>query len=502
MSSWLLPQMSDVRRSVMRGVVWTVLANGGDRILGLIGVSILARLLAPGDFGLLGMGFAAIAAVECLTALGFDWVLVRHPDLQDKHLNTAWTLRLIVDAVAALTLVALASPAAEYFHEPRLANVIYVLALCKLMHGFQNIGMVLFRRELRFEKEFQLLFATRMINLAVVMPVAYFQRSYVALLVGLVVSRATAVAMSYVLQPFRPRLSLAARQELLQFSAWVQLDGVLQTIRERAPDFVLGRVVGAHAVAMFSMSSEIANLASTELASPINRAVFSGYSKFSADRDRLRDAFLSVSGLIWLVCLPVTAGIASTAHQIVMLFLGPQWMPAVTVLQLLAVGGLATVLTSNVQFLFLVIGRPAINTLMSLALVVLLIPAVIGFTLMDGVRGAAIGYVAATCVMVPPVFWWLGRVIKLERGDLSGRAWRPTVAAAAMVIVAYLMKPDELQTTFVANLVDLFEIAFVGAVVFVLSVFALWRVSGRPRGPETQLVDLARSMLGARADVR
>jgi O-antigen/teichoic acid export membrane protein len=390
-------------------------------------------------------------------------------------------------------------PAANYFHEARLHEVMYVLAACKLLAGFENIGMVLFRREMRFDKEFQLLLFARLANLAVVMPVAYFQRSYLALLAGLVTSRVTSLVASFALHPYRPRPSLAASRDLLLFSVWLQLNGMLLTIRDRVSDFIVGRSVGAHGVALFSMSNEIAHLAVTELAAPINRAVFSGYSKLANDISRLRDAYVRVAGVIWLVCLPIAVGIACTAPQIVMLFLGPKWIDAAPVLRLLAVGGLAGVVTANTQFVFLTIGRPAINTLVSMICVALLVPAVVVFSEADGVRGAALGYALALGATVPIVFWRLRRETGLSPLRVFVGGWRPAVAAVAMVAVVVGVAPERVADTFVANLLDLATLAGIGAATFVVSVYVVWRSCGAPAGAETELAELTISVLRRRA---
>ncbi len=491
--------LNDIKRSVMRGAAWTLAANGGDRLLGIVSVSILARLLAPQDFGLVSMGFAAAAAIDCLGAFGFDWALVRQPNVTPQHLNTAWTLRIIVNVISAVAIAALAGPAADYFHETRLHEVMYVLAVCKLLAGFENIGMVLFRRELRFDKEFQLLLFARLTNLAVVMPVAYFQRSYLALLAGLVTSRIASLVTSFLLHPYRPRPSLAAQRDLLRFSVWLQLNGLLLTIRDRASDLIVGRTVGAHGVALFSMSNEIAHLAVTELAAPINRAVFSGYSKMADDLNRLGDAYVRVAGVIWLVCLPVAAGITCTASQIVMLFLGPKWLDAAPVLQLLAIGGLAGVVTANTQFVFLTIARPLINTLVSLVCVLLLVPAVIVFSRLDGVHGAAFGYAIALGATVPIVFWQLWRETGLSPLRVLGNGWRPAVAALVMVTVVVIVGPERPAETFLANARQLAALAFIGSATFVGSVYMAWKLSGGPAGAETELFELATSVLRRRA---
>ncbi|HEY6599333.1 MAG TPA: oligosaccharide flippase family protein [Pseudomonadales bacterium] len=489
-------RVTGVKHSVMRGAGWTLAANGGDRLLGIVSVSILARLLTPQDFGLVSMGFAAAAAVDCLGAFGFDWALVRQPNLTALHLNTAWTLRIIVNVISALALALLAAPAAAYFHEERLYEVMFVLAACKLLAGFENIGMVLYRRELRFDKEFQLLLLARLANLAVVLPIAYFQRSYFALLAGLVTSRVVSLVTSYGLHPYRPRLSLAAHRDLLLFSVWLQLNGLLLTIRDRVSDLIVGRTVGVHGVALFSMANEVAHLAVTELAAPINRAVFSGYAKFAGDADRMRHAYLRVAGVIWLLCLPIAVGIACTAPQIVLLFLGPNWSEAAPVLRILAIGGLAGVVTANSHLVFLTMGRPVINTLISLVCVLLLVPCVVVLSKLDGVRGAALGYAIAVGATVPIVFWRLWRETGLSPLRVLASGWRPALGVIVMVAVVLTVGGAEASNTFLANALELAKLAGIGGATFVSTVYLAWKFSGKPAGPETEIYELAESILG------
>jgi PST family polysaccharide transporter len=140
------------------------------------------------------------------------------------------------------------------------------------------------------------------------------------------------------------------------------------------------------------------------LAAPINRAVFSGYSKFSSNLANLRETYMSVAGIIWLIALPVAAGIACTAPQIVILFLGSKWTEAIPILQILAIGGLASVMTANTQFVFMTIGKPAINTLNSLVTALLLVPSAIILSMKMGVVGAAYAFTGTVCTVLPIIF--------------------------------------------------------------------------------------------------
>lgn len=472
-----------------RGAAWTLAATWGDRVFGILTVSVLARLLTPTDFGLIGMAVAAIAMVDAFTSFGFEWALVRQPNLEPKHLDTAWTLRVGIACGIFIVLMALAGPIAAYFQEPRLKAIVMILAAAKVVNSLENIGMVIFRREFRFEKEFALNMWTRLANILVTIPVAILTRSYWALVVGLVTSRVAGLIITYALHPYRPRFSLAAGRELFNFSFWLQVTSVIQMLKDRSTDFVLGRIVGAHGVAVYLMSHQVADLATSELSAPINRAVYSGYAKLAGDPGQLRNAYLSVASVIWLVALPAVAGLACTAPQVIVLFLGPQWVDAVPVLQLLAIGGLASVMVANTHSVFLTMGKPMLNTILSAVTVAMLLPSVIVFAKMFGVVGAAAAYAATTWITLPIIFWMLHRLIRVDFGQLFRRVWRTSFATAAMVasVLAIRQPPAE---GFGRNLVDLILYSAVGAAIYFICLYLTWRMSGRPEGAETHALDI------------
>ena len=99
-----------------------------ERSLGIVSTVILVRLLIPEDFGLIAMAMSIIAALELMGAFGFDMALIQNQDADRDHYNTAWTFNVIFAASSAILLVAIAIPAANFYHEPRLEVVIYFLA--------------------------------------------------------------------------------------------------------------------------------------------------------------------------------------------------------------------------------------------------------------------------------------------------------------------------------------------------------------------------------------
>jgi len=134
---------------------------------------------------------------------------------------------------------------------------------------------------------------------------------------GTIAGSCFGLALSYLVHPYRPRLSLAAMRELLGYSKWLQLANILAFASARAADFIIARITGAAALGFFTIAKEISRLPSTELAAPIHRGVFPGYAKVAADPILLKSAYLKVVSVIVLVVFPAGIGLSLVADPVV-----------------------------------------------------------------------------------------------------------------------------------------------------------------------------------------
>jgi O-antigen/teichoic acid export membrane protein len=142
-------------RELARGSFWMIAMRWVIRGIGFVSTVVLARLLAPDDFGVVAMAMVAVAMLEVFTQSGSDLALLRAAEPTREHYDAAWTLEIIQQAVLAVVLFTTAPLVGGHFEDPRVTNVIRLLSLRALVGGFQNIGVVSFRRELRFGREFQ-----------------------------------------------------------------------------------------------------------------------------------------------------------------------------------------------------------------------------------------------------------------------------------------------------------------------------------------------------------
>ena len=467
------------------GIAWMSLMRIGVKSLGLVSTVILARLLVPADFGLVTMAMSIIAALELLGAFGFDFALIQRQDATRSHYDTAWTLNVTFASILAVLLLLLAYPAADFYNEPRLRAVIQVLAVSTLVQGFENIGVVAFRKELAFRKEFLMRIAQKLCSVVITVPLAFALQNYWALVIGMVTGTVVSVSISYYAHPFRARFSFAARAELFSFSKWMLVNNILYFLRDRTPDFMLGRIAGANVLGVFTISNEISSLPTAELVAPINRAVMPAYAKIASDLEALRRGFLDVIGLIAVVGLPAGFGIAATSSLIVGVVLGDKWAAAVPIISILAIVGSLSAIQTNCGNVLYAMGRPKLVTLCASIHVGLLIPAVIWGAYKYGAIGVAdAALVNMAVVTVPLNYALMLRHLELPLYRVLALFWRPAVGTAVMY-VATLKVSAGLPVSLGALLA---AITF-GASVYAVVVVLLWWLAGRPAGPEKTLVD-------------
>ncbi|HEX6707582.1 MAG TPA: lipopolysaccharide biosynthesis protein [Albitalea sp.] len=474
-----------MRGEMARGAAWMVLFRLFDRSIGVVSTTILARLLVPADFGLVAMAMSVIAIIELATSFSFEVALIQKPDPQREHFDTAWTLNIAFSLGCAGLTAALAYPAASFYGDPRLAPVMLAIAAAWLVTGFENIGVVNFRRNMDFSSEFRFLATKRVIAFAVTIAAAVTFRSYWALVIGTATGRITGVALSYVMQSFRPRFSLACTRELFSFSGWLLANNIAGVVLTRVPHFFVGRVFGAQTLGAYTIGSEIAQLAHTELVQPINRAMFPGYARLVNEPENFRRVCVDATAAILLVVLPVSVGIAVMAAPVVRVLLGAQWSQAVPVIQILAFSGAVSAVTSNNIAAYLALGRPQLITVILLARLLLFASIAMAFARGEGVVNVALAelFAAAGSLLVSlPILF---SALKLKTRDYLASLWRPLLASALMGIGLYLMfelLPD--QEGLSGAILELVIGVPAGAALYLSFVAALWGMAGRPQSVE------------------
>ncbi|MDH3978272.1 MAG: lipopolysaccharide biosynthesis protein [Gammaproteobacteria bacterium] len=478
--------MDNIKRKMAAGVGWMTLFKLAIRGLGLISTVILARLLVPADFGLVAMATSVVAAFELLMAFNFEVVLIQNQSAKRSHYDTAWTFNVLFGLSIAIIVASISGIAAEFFSEPRLQAVLLVLAVAFAIESFNSIGVVNLAKELKFKAEFRLKVIQHIARFSMTIPLAFWLQSYWALVFGILFGKTTMLAMTYIAAPHRPTLTLSASRELFRFSSWLLVNNLLQFLRNRSTEILLGRLASVQALGLFSVSFEISNLPTTELVAPINRAVLPGYAKMASKLSDLRTSYLEVISLITIFSLPAGAGIAATAHLIVPIALGEKWLSAIPVIQILAIyGGLNSMLT-NSGAVFNALAKPYFMTIIQVATVALLLPTSYFLASESGALGLAWAYLYTLPAVILLSFWFSLKILELRAMVLLSVLWRSILSTFLMYMTVTNAFEHDTTTTpsVIEAAIDLAKAVTLGISAYMLSIITLWQISGKPEGAE------------------
>ena len=475
-----------LRRRVAAGAVWLIIGRIFVRLIGVTSTVILARLLVPEDFGLIALAMSFVALIDIMSAFSFDLALIADNKAGQAEYDAAWSMGVIKGVAGAIVLLLAADPLASYFAEPKLLMTLYILALFILLRGFENIGIVDFRKYLEFDKEFRFNVYLKLAGFFATVLTAYILRDYRALLVGIIVQALARVALSYVMSPYRPHWNLARWRPIMRFSKWLLANNLLIFLNQRSATFILGKTVGMRATGLFSIAEEIGNLVTTELVWPVQRAVFPGYTMVSHDRDRLRDGYMDVLTVVMTVGLPLAIGMACCSEQFVKLFLGQAWLEIAPLISIMALAGAVSLCSANSGSVFMATGQTYLIAAIAAALAVIRLPALIYAIAYWQELGAAYALMLSALFAVMLNWAVVTRILHFSLITLLSRVWRPPLAATIMGLSLLALEaqfPDAAGLT--DNLAQLTALIVAGCLLYISVILLLWQACRKPDGAES-----------------
>ena len=484
-----------INKRIAIGAGWTISLRWTDRVIGLVSIAILARLLLPADFGLVGYALVILAILDQFFMFSFETVLIRDQDATKDKYNTVWTFEVIKGLILSFLIVTTAKPVSAFFSEPALEVILYWFALIPILKGLKNIGTVDFQKNLNFDKEFYLNVTVRLAGSITTVVLALVLRSYWALVCGAIVRAVLRVVLSYVMCDFRPRPCLSESSRVLGFSIWLLVHNIFSSINARLPVIVIGRYFEAQALAFFNMGQMFADLASQEFAAPIRRALYPGITKRQGDHAQIAKTLKIALGIIALVGLPATIGIGVTAPLFIPAFLGGNWVDVAPIVKVLSLHAAIYVLYPNSHVVYYALDRPKITAHISVLRLCILAPTILLVVPDYGVLGAAWSLVAVNGFVMIIDYLILLRLRAITFSNVISAVWRSTLAVIIMAIcVTFTLENPLTPGIQESTILHLALCVATGVVSYVMAIAMLWWLSGTPDGPEAYVIRMLKKI--------
>lgn len=484
------PPTPSLSSRVARSAGWIV---GGRLVMGLFGflnTIIVARLLAPEDFGLVAIGLTTMQILTNLSEIGVSQAVIRFRDADRDDLDTLFTLSAIRGALIALGLAVTAPIAASFYEDPRVFWVFIGVAAYPFLTGLMNPRFYEFERLLDYSKEFIAAVVNKLAGVIVSVAIALVFRSYWAIILGLATSGLVQLVLSYTMRPYRPRWTFASFRRIFGFSGWLTGVGLMSALNNKLDPLILARVVGAAGAGHYFMGLQLAELPTREIAFPATRAIYPGLSELQDEPQRARQAFLKGVEAMGAIATPAAIGFALVARDLVPLLLGDKWQDAVPVVEIITpVMGLQMPLIAT-QYYAMALGATRLVFIREFVFFLIRTPIFIWAAMTHGLIGAAGAVGVCGFVHIALNLALYARTSGDGMMRPIVRARRSIVAALAMSVVLL-----GLRAAGVAALWDpVFRIGFdiaLGGGVYVIVHALLWKIEGAPDGVERMILDLS-----------
>jgi len=383
---------------------------------------------------------------------------------------------------------------AMFFDDSRVSAVIKCLSALILLKSIQNIGIVDFTKQLRFQILFWAGFAKKLLTFIVTISMAYYIRNYWALVIGMIVGAIVTNVFSHYAHPYRPALSLKAINEMAGMSGWLFFNNILKYLSYNVPKLMAGKLLGVSSAGFLNVADEVVNVPTTELISAINKSTLPGYAMKQDDRDDLRETYLKVMSFIALTAFPACLGIWLVAEPLVYVALGEAWSQTIPVIQWLSISYLLLSVMSNIGALNMAIGQPKLSVGINFVRLVVLIPSIYFLHLESGLVGISQGIFLSACASYIMALIVQTRVLHVGLSSYLNVIFRPIVSGLVMVFLLLYVHDVWLDSQ--PNYVILIAMVAIGAITYILAIATLWCAMRRPEGVERLMIDLSYTYWG------
>jgi O-antigen/teichoic acid export membrane protein len=426
--------MSELKQKALRGGLARVCAQAANFAVRTGSIVVLARLLSPKDFGLVGMVTAITGMLGLLRGFGLSEATVQRSHVTEEQLAGLFWVNLLFGAILALAGVALAPFVARFYGEPRLLWVTVALAPAFVFNAAGVQHSAILQRQMRFTTLSAIDVGSWVVSTGVAIGMAAAGLRYWALVgntlcLPLVSSACLWIAVRWV--PGRPRARVGLRS-MIRFGGTISLNRIIAYVTSNLDKVLLGRFWGANALGFYGRAFQLLDIPTQLPNSAVAEVAFALLARVQHDRGRVKSYFLKSYSLVLAMTIPITVCVGVFAPDLVSVLLGPQWQQVGPMLRLLAPTILAFALTDPIVWLMYTQGL--VDRSMRVSAV--FAPAVIaGYVigLPFGPKGVALGYSTAMVLSVVPRIAWGVHGTGISLRDLGRAASGPLISGAIAV---------------------------------------------------------------------
>lgn len=428
----------ELRQLAIRGAGATLFASSAGFCLQVVSTVVLARLLAPSDFGLVAMVTTFSLLIGNFGLNGFTEAIQQQEDITAQLVSNLFWINLSVASFLTVIFFASGWALARFYHDPRVASVTAALSLSIFLGSLSVIHLAILKRAMRFGAVSFNDIVARCVSLALSITLACLGWGVWALVAGTLSLPAVAAVGAWAQcrwLPGRPRRTRGTASAL-RFALHVYARFSFNYVARNLDNVLVGWKFGASTLGFYKKAYDLFLLSASQISTPLTSVAVSALSRLKAQPSDYRQHITRIVSVIAFVGMAVGTALTLIGRDLVRIVLGPRWAPVGTIFLLFG-PGIGIMLVYNMHgWIHISIGRPErwfrwsiLEFVITALLFVLCLP--------WGAAGVAFAWTLSFWVLFVPAFWYAGRPIGLSVSAVLAAIWKFVAAALASGIASF-----------------------------------------------------------------
>lgn len=429
--------LNSIGARTARGGMVTLFSHGCKFAVGIVATAVLARLLTPNDYGLIGMVAVVTNFISMFKDLGLSLATVQKPEINYVQVSTLFWVNIGLSLVLCLTVVLISPVVGWFYGEPRVTRITAVTALGLILGGLSVQHEALLKRQMKFFSLSIIAFVSMTVGYIVGIVMALRGFGYWSLVfsqMALLGTNTAGVWLACRWVPARPARG-AEVKSMLSFGGNITGYATINYFAKNTDSLLIGRFGGPQQLGFYTKAAQILALPTDQLSEPINSVAIPVLSRLAQDPERYREAYRRMVEKVLMFTMPAVALMISTSDWLVRIMLGPQWGGTSTILMLMGLAFLFQPLINTGGWVLVTQGRTRemlhwslISAPFSILSIVVGLP--------WGALGVAASYsLMRVLVMNPLMFWFIGRSGSVRTADFY-RLLAPYTGASVVVALS------------------------------------------------------------------
>jgi PST family polysaccharide transporter len=425
-----------LKAQALSGLFWSFLSQGGKQVSQFVITAVLARLLAPSDFGLIGMATVFTGFALIFGELGIGGAIIQKQDLREEHCSSAFWLNVLVGLFMTGLFVLLSPLIASFFETPELRMIIVILSLNFFLSSFTVVQQAILTKAMNFR-------ALMVRDLGAVLSSGIV--GIVCAIRGLGVWSLVAQTLTYtivnnlllwIFSRWRPQFTFSrlAIGDIFHFSANMTGFQFVNYFARNVDHLIIGKFLGAQALGYYTLAYKLMLLPLQNSTWVINKVMFPAFSRIQDQLEKVQENYLKLLKAVALLVFPGMALFHVLASDLVSLVYGDQWQPTVALIEILCFCGMAQSISSLGGVIYLSRGKADVQfklMLVSASVLSLILLSVVT----EGVEVVALAYTLFYLAWMNVSLYVVARMIRLKVLEAYKKLFAPLLLSGAMLLV-------------------------------------------------------------------